>query len=135
MERQKKVLDASVMVKWFAEETDTDKAVHLKEAHQNREFLIVVPSLAFAEVLNSLQYKKNNEKMLSETNKALWEMQFEVVEVTETLLGNAMVIAQQYHLTVYDALYAAVAQLHGAPLITADVPLSKVPNSILLEKM
>ena len=134
MERQKKVLDASVITKWFTTEENTDKAIALREAHKNGEILIVVPELLFAEVLNSLRYKKSHEHLLEETNKALWEMEFEIIGMTESLLMKAILLAQKHNLTMYDALYVSVAHFHGAPFITADADLAKLPNSISLEK-
>lgn len=52
MEKQKKVLDASVAMKWFVTEEDTDKA-HIQDVD-----VILVSDFLFIEVLNGLRYKK-----------------------------------------------------------------------------
>ena len=41
----------------------------------------------------------------------------------------------RYNITVYDALYITLAQIHGTFLVTADKGLYKVPNVIALEKI
>jgi len=41
----------------------------------------------------------------------------------------------KYNITIYDALYVTLAQIHGTFLITADKKLYKIPNVIALEKI
>jgi predicted nucleic acid-binding protein len=135
MEKQKKVLDASVIIKWFTKEENTDKAIALREEHKKGKILITVPEILFAEVLNSLRYKKSHEHMLKDTNKALWDMEFEIKELTEGLLVKSILLAQLHNITIYDAIYVAVAHFHGAPFITADTELAKIPGAISLEKV
>ena len=55
MERQKKIVDASVMVKIFAEEEDSDKASKLLEEHINGNVTLMAPELIFLETLNALR--------------------------------------------------------------------------------
>lgn len=75
MAGEKKVVDASVVIKWFVNEHGSDAATELRNKH-----------------------------------------------------------ALQYKLTLYDALYVAIAQTFGLPLVTEDAALLKVPNSIQLTK-
>ncbi len=134
MERQKKVLDASVMVKWFADEERREQAIALREKHIAGEIEIVIPEAALLEIENALRYKKKSEEELKKAATDLFDMQLTQILLDESLLHKTIDFSLKHSLPIYDALYAAVAQLHGAPLITADMLLSKVPNAIALEK-
>jgi len=50
------VLDASVVLKWFVDEYDSDKAAQLKEEYYSGEREIIVPDLLLFEVANALRY-------------------------------------------------------------------------------
>src|SRR3989338_8537166 len=132
MERQKKVLDASVLVKWFSKEEDTDKALALLEQHSKEEIEILVPEIAFLEVINSLRYKKKDEEELQKALDLLLDIQLRTIVLTKDILRKSIKIAVNENLTIYDSLYAAIAQLYGCLLITADKELYGVPNVIPL---
>jgi len=135
MEKQTQIVDASIIVKWFTEEEFTDKALELKESQISESVEIVVPEIIFSEVINALRYKKFDENALIEANKTLWNMGFKIERATEFLINKAIALAKKYDLTIYDALYIALAHLHGAPLITADSSLYKIPNVVPLENI
>ncbi len=134
MERQKKVLDASVLIKWFSQEENTEKAIELREQYIQQTIEILIPELAFLEVINSLRYKKKNEEELKKIIKNFLDLQIGFVALTEDLLNKTLKVALENNLTIYDSLYVAIAQFHGCPLITADKELYKIPNVIPLEK-
>lgn len=48
------VLDASVVLKWFREESDTDKALELQEAINHSQLKAYIPDLLLYEVTNAL---------------------------------------------------------------------------------
>jgi len=129
MERQKKVIDASIAAKWFLNEEDTKNALLIRDSHINGESIIIVPDTIFLEVLNALKYKNTDEESLLEVNRNLWELQLHVEKINEFFLEKAIKISLQYGLTIYDALYATIAQLHGCPLITTDAELKKFPSA------
>ncbi len=52
------ILDASVVMKWFAEEEDSDKAVEFLQGQARGDFLLVEPDLPIYEVANVLKYSK-----------------------------------------------------------------------------
>ena len=134
MEKQTQVIDASVVMKWFVEEEFTDKAVEIKERYISGSLNIIVPELLFIEVINALRYKNNSEDKLIEINKSLWKMGFKVERVNEQLLNKAITVAKKYDITIYDAIYVALANLKGVFLITADSELNKVSNVLPLSK-
>lgn len=134
MEKQKKVLDASVILKWFRHETQSEKALELLDEYNLGKIDIIVPELAFLEVINGLRYKKESEEILISINHKLWDLELEIERVNMLLLQKAAQLAVKHNLTIYDSLYVAIANFHGAPLITADELLYKLPNVIPLEK-
>ncbi|MBS3080480.1 type II toxin-antitoxin system VapC family toxin [Candidatus Pacearchaeota archaeon] len=132
MERQKKVVDTSVIVKCFLQEDKTDKAVTLIENHLMNNIEIVVPELFFLEVLNTLRYKEKDENKLNETIKILLNAKFLIVPLNQFILERSLEISLQYDLSIYDALYAALSQIHGCSLVTEDKKLKKFPSAVAL---
>jgi len=134
MERQKKIVDASIIIKWFANEEDSDKAIRLRDKHINEEISIVVPELVFLETVNGLKYKKLERSVLEKAKKDLWNIQLEIFYLDEFLINKAINASIEYNLSIYGAVYAALAQIHGAPLITVNEKLLKTPNATALSK-
>lgn len=132
MERQKEVVDASVIVKWFLNEEKTNEAIESIKKNIRKEITIIVPELLFLEVLNTLRFKEKDKEKLDEVNKSLWSMQLLIEHTNQFILEKAIDISIKYNLTLYDALYAALSHIHGCPLITNDEKLSKFPNAVLL---
>ena len=132
MEKQKKVIDASVILKWFSKEIDSDKALKLKESHLSKEFILITPEFLILEIMNALRYKKIDEPNLFKANKALWEIQLHVEHTNSFLLEKTISLSLKHNLSIYDAVYAALAQLHGCQLVTVDEKLSKLPQAKLL---
>lgn len=132
MAREKKVVDASIVAKWFVTEKDTEQALQLRQDHLTGKALLIVPELLFSEVLNILRYKGHGQKVLEEANASLWEIQLHIEHTNTFLLQRAISLALQFKLSLYDALYAALSQIHGCPLVTADEKLRKYPLSVPL---
>jgi len=134
MERQKKIVDASIIVKWFSKEDQSVEAVELRDRHINGEVELVVPELVFMETLNALRYKKLKPKILDKINKDLWNVQLEVVGLSDYLLSKAIEFSIRNDLSIYDAVYVALSQVYEAEFITADKKLLELPNSISLDR-
>ena len=132
MEKQTKVVDASVVIKWFLEEINSGKAFEIWQKHSSKEIFLIVPELIFSEVLNSLRYKKLNEEELKKVNISLWDCKFNIEMTSKILFEKAIDIALKYNFTIYDSIYIALAQIHETELITADEELAKAPNVKLL---
>lgn len=122
------VLDASVIVKWFLhhQEADRDKALALRELHIAGRSKIHVPELAFLEVLNAIRFNAKAEEKDGETAlEALQDLNIETKSANGDLLRKTNAIAWAYKITIYDALYVALAEQIGYPLITADEVMVK----------
>ena len=135
MERQKKIIDASVIVKLFAEEENSEEMFKVMQSHINNEIALLVPELIFLEVLNALRYKKFNLNASEKANINLWNFQLESVHLDAFLLNKAIKNSMEFGLSIYDAVYVSLAQIHGVPLITADEKLLKIPNAVSLKEI
>ena len=113
------VLDASVVVKWFAEkrERGSKAAKALREEYVGGQLWIVVPSLLYLELINvsGRRWLWNENKLISLAT-ALENLGFYVAD--PTLASVASWTGQG--LTAYDAAYVGIAEERGIPLITDD---------------
>lgn len=134
MARQKTIVDASIIAKWFIDEEGTESALKLRTDHIEGTILIVVPELLFLEVLNVLRYKGASIKKLNEANNALWDIQLQVEKTNKFILEKANELAIEHNLSLYDSIYLALAIINGSPLITADKELAKAKNTLLMTK-
>jgi len=56
------VIDTSVVVKWFIEEKDSNKAIKILEYYKLGELTIVAPDLVIYEFVNVLRYNRSFSK-------------------------------------------------------------------------
>ena len=134
MEKQKKVIDASVVVKWFLNEEGSITARSLKNELVDGNIMFLAPELLLLEVINTLRYKRKDKKELIHISKVILNTGIKIVRLDKESLFKAIENSLKYDITIYDALYVTIAQLHGTFLITADKELLKIPNTISLEK-
>lgn len=136
MEKQKTlVVDASVAVKWFVNEENSNKALELKESFLKRQIELIAPDFIILEILNALRYNKKKESELVRANKDLFELSINLKRLNDLLSAKAIENSIKYSITIYDALYVTLAQIHGTFLITSDKALYKIPNVIALEEI
>jgi len=118
------VLDASVVVKWFSgrSEPDLEKALRLRGEILEGTCRVVVPSLLFYEVSNVLRYHPGfSPGDIESAVESLFDMGFALREPTAVSVGRAVELGFSFKVTVYDASYLALAEIEGAPLVTADL--------------
>lgn len=123
------VVDASVGIKLFLLEPDSDLAERffagLSESPQPRYF---VPSLFYVECANILwKYSTFYGYPEHSAQRDLEDLQALALESipTEELLPDALHLALGNRVTVYDAVYGALAIALRAPLVTADMILAE----------
>ena len=112
------VLDASVVLKWFAaEQRGSFEARQLRDDYQAGRLSVVVPSLLFLELLNVAGRRWRWEaKAVAELAEALGDLAFEVSD--PELPSVASWVSRG--LTAYDAAYVALAERRKVALITDD---------------
>jgi len=122
------VLDASVIVKWFLhhQEADRDRAIALREMHISGRSKIYIPRLALLEILNAIRFNSKADEETGEAAlQALEDLHLESKGGDADIFRKANAIAWAYKITIYDALYVALADQVGFPLITADEKMIK----------
>lgn len=122
------VVDASVLVKWFLhqQEANRDRALALRNLHISGRSTIFIPQLALLEVLNAIRFSRKAQEEDGETAlEALQDLHLETKPPELDVLRKANAIAWAYKITIYDALYVALAEQVGYPLITADEVMIK----------
>jgi predicted nucleic acid-binding protein len=114
----KAVVDASVAAKWVIEEDRSDKAVLLLEYEQ-----LHAPDHWLAEAVNvvwSKVYKGDLDASDAEERMAVLSRSPVIVTAISTLMPAAFAISVDHSITVYDALYVALACKRRMPFITDD---------------
>jgi predicted nucleic acid-binding protein len=120
------VVDASVLVKWFVDEDDRDRAIALRDLHTTGRSILYVSELTFLEILNAFRYApKAREAHAAEALQILQDLHLQLKPTDFDLLRRTNAIAWAYKITIYDALYVALAEQLGYPLITADEKMQR----------
>ena len=118
------VVDASVVLKWFVPEIHSDRARRLLAAtHQ-----YLSPDLLFPEVGNAIWKKVRRGELTAAAGQRLAvDISSIAVETVSTrgLMIDAHALAITTGLTVYDAMYLALAVRLKTEMITADDRLSR----------
>lgn len=121
------VVDASVALKWVLEERGTASALAILD-----EDVIHAPDFMLVEVANVLWAKVSRQVVTRAEADAAFEA-IAAVPVAFTPLGEltrpARSLSFALDLTVYDALYAALAQQFDCPLATADSDLARAMSA------
>jgi predicted nucleic acid-binding protein len=117
------VLDTSVMVKWFStfDEADTRNALWLRQALYENTCQIIIPDLVLYELGNALRYNPNfTAGDVTAAIYSLVEMNLTIRAVEPDILVEAIQLAYQYAVTLYDAYFLALAVKADLVLVTAD---------------
>jgi predicted nucleic acid-binding protein len=116
------VVDASVAAKWLIEEDDSELARRLLVAGER----LVAPDILLAEIANVAWRKHRTGQATAEQAHAMPQsLRLAPVELVPTpaLVDRALAIAFGLDHPIYDCIYIACAETHGARLVTADVRL------------
>lgn len=115
-------VDTSVAYKWFspAEEPGLAAAMDLLRAHRDGEVDLLAPSLMRIELLNALRYAGCSAEDLAGAANDLTRFHLEFVEADDAVLSRAGEMALDHELSVYDAVFLAVAIERECVLVSAD---------------
>jgi len=122
------VLDASVAAKWFTrhEESDRHKAIALRSRHLKGLCALAVPEFSLLEIVNAVRFSgRAVEADAIQAVAALEKLRLDIVPLDWELLRHATRIAWNYQVALYDAVYVALAERLGFPLLTADDSMAR----------
>lgn len=117
------VVDANVVVKWYADETDSEQARQLLESDE----LLLAPTHVAGEVGHVLIRQFRDGKIEREQiDEARVGLANTVVLIPlEGLFELAVIIALETGQSFYDALYVAAAVQRRGAVVTSDARLSR----------
>jgi len=121
------VLDASAIAKWFLVENESDYMKRIRNKIADKKIEAHVPDLIFIEIANVLRYSNLSANDVELGIKAAMQIGL-VIHRFEELIYDAIKIAFENDLTIYDALYVSLSNRLEAPLITYDEILLKKVN-------
>jgi predicted nucleic acid-binding protein len=116
------VVDSSVAYKWLHPEGED----HVTEAlgylwqHRDGEVVVVAPDTLFVEIANALRNSKLQPAETLDLIDALVSLTIETFESDAKRLRAAAVLSYRHRISVYDALFLALAEELGCPLVSAD---------------
>lgn len=122
-------VDSSVAFKWFCSEDEpsVDEAIGLLADHAAGRLTLVAPAHLPAEVLNALACRpRMNAEGLATAAEGLAESEVLFPAWDVALLADAARLARAHRLTVYDALFPALAIQLQCELVTADRAQARV---------
>jgi predicted nucleic acid-binding protein len=116
------VVDASVIIKWFAVEELMDEADRLRPLLAD----LAAPDFCLVELAN-IAWKKllRGTFLLHEALEIIPHLRRSRMQFlpSEPLLNDALTLAHEFDHPVYDCLYVAATDLLGAKFLTWDKPL------------
>jgi predicted nucleic acid-binding protein len=113
------VVDASVAIKWFADEEKSDIARSLLRNVELKTIRIFAPDILLYEVGNALGKGKHfGSQDVIDALDVLLDSSVEVRNLDRVLIAQSTSFMERYSLTFYDASYAALAHTLGIPLIS-----------------
>lgn len=128
--RAEYVVDASVGIKLFVDEPNSDDAIALfTQLTAEPPGRLYVPDLFYVECANVLwKYVRRSRYPAEEAAQAIQNLgSLNLASLpTHHLIADALRIAIEYNVTAYDACYVALAHALNVPLVTADERLSLV---------
>ena len=117
------ILDASVVIKWFAKEDDSDKAITYLEAFQNNEIGVIIPTLLFYELGNVLINKKVTIPMAEDIIYRLKNLHIDLIDAGFKSFQKIYQNAIEFSITFYDSAYVTLMKEENCKFITADKKL------------
>jgi len=121
------VLDCSVAIKWLVPEVDSDLAERWLEREQAGEIAFLAPDVLVAELGHTVRkHVLRGGLTANDAHSGLAEFLSMRIDFSPSLAlaPQALSLALGHVATFYDALYVALAQREGVPVLTADARMA-----------
>ena len=132
----KYVIDCSTAFKWVVTETDTPKAIRLRDDYARAVHEILAPDLFPTEIGNALLMAERRKRINIGEGAVFFADVLKTLPFLHQaipLLPRAYEIAYQHNATVYDCLYVALAEREQCGFVSADDKLvAKLQNAFPL---
>ena len=123
---EKLVIDCSVATKWILNEPGRVLAMRLLERWQSGEILLIAPDLLLAEFASLLAKRNRRNELNEQQSKQAYQLMVRsspILYDMRPFLPFALDLSLQHQLSLWDAVYLALAIEHNCSLITADARL------------
>ena len=120
------VIDASVVIKFYIPEILSDHAARVMSRVADGDLMLCAPDLLYPETGNILWKKQcRHELTPAEVDEIVHAITSLPIRIESSLpvMPLAVSIAMHSGITVYDAMYVAVARIYDTRMITADKKL------------
>ena len=117
------VIDASVVTKFYVPEILSDNAEGILSQATDGKLLLCAPDLVYPETGNILWKKQRRRELTSEEVEEIVDAIAALpirIEPSRPVMPLAVSIAMHGEITVYDAMYVAIARIYKTRMITAD---------------
>lgn len=124
------ILDASVAIKWLLKGEDYEQeALTLLRRHIEKKESITVPPLIFLEIANTLATKSGlSQSQIHKSLKLVFQTDLTIYQPNHEDITVSAKLAKQYKTSVYDMLYAVIAEAKKTTLVTADEAFIRKTN-------
>jgi len=124
----KRVIDSSVAFKWVVPETDSDKALLIRDDFRNGLVELLAPDVFPIEVSHALTGAERQVRIPVGSALPLLRdilITLPLLHLSLPILLRAVEISSQMRVGVYDCLYVALAEGEKCDFVTADDKLAK----------
>ena len=119
----KRVIDSSVAFKWVVAETDSDKALLIRDDFRNGLVELLAPDVFHIEISHALTRAERQTRIPVGSALPLLRdilVTLPVLHPSLPILLRAVEISSQLRVGVYDCLYVALAEREKCDFVTAD---------------
>jgi predicted nucleic acid-binding protein len=116
------IVDSSVAYKWYykADEPGAFEADALLVAQLAGECVLAAPATLPVEVSNAMRYTRLPQDTVLDIIELIALARVDLYGITGPRLRSAAILAYRHKLSIYDALFLALAEELDCPLVTAD---------------
>jgi predicted nucleic acid-binding protein len=117
------VLDSSLALKWVLPETGREHALVILDAFESGSIQLMAPRLFLEEVASALSKRCRRKELTAHQAReafAFLEKRRPLSPEPPVLITEALTLALQHQISLWDALYLALAIEYGCVLFTAD---------------